>query len=479
MDFNNKNVTVMGLGTHGGGEGLVRYLANQKAKVLVTDLKTKLELKPTLDKLADLKNVEYHLGEHRWSDFKNAKMIFINQAIPKHSLWIKKIIKAEIPVSSETNLFFENCPAQIIGVTGTNGKSTTCHLIFEILKNKYQPIFSLDSNREYGSKQNRIYFGGNIGGSLLGHLDKISKDDLVLLELSSYQLQDLAQIKKSPHISVILNITPDHLDIHRSFADYVAAKSNILKFQGHHDFAILNFDQPIIKKLAQKNLSHNLFFSANEKNSTSSYFDQGQLMIKFMSKQCQLGSVKNLKMIGKHNLENIMAASLVGILYQIKPEEIYQSLIKFPGLEHRIEFVGEKLNRKFYNDSKSTTPESTIAALYSFDEPLILICGGKDKNFDFSKLAKTILCKVKFLILLGESATQIKREVEKYLRQPNSVLKNIIVAKNLKEDFEKANQISIAKDIILLSPACSSLDQFHDFEERGKLFKKLVEEIKN
>jgi len=454
--YKDKKVAVLGYGIE--GQDAEKFLKKREAEVTVLDKK---------------------FDENYLSDLASFDVVVRSPGVYRYLPEIIDAEKSGAQITSAIKIFFENCPAQIIGVTGTNGKSTTCHLIFEILKNKYQPIFSLDSNREYGSKQNRIYFGGNIGGSLLGHLDKISKNDLVLLELSSYQLQDLAQIKKSPHISVILNITPDHLDIHRSFADYVAAKSNILKFQGHHDFAILNFDQPIIKKLAQKNLSHNLFFSANEKNSTSSYFDQGQLMIKFMSKQYQLGSVKNLKMIGKHNLENIMAASLVGILYQIKPEEIYQSLIKFPGLEHRIEFVGEKLNRKFYNDSKSTTPESTIAALYSFDEPLILICGGKDKNFDFSKLAKTILCKVKFLILLGESATQIKREVEKYLRQPNSVLKNIIVAKNLKEAFEKANQISIAKDIILLSPACSSLDQFHDFEERGKLFKKLVEEIKN
>ena len=475
-NFKNKKVTVMGLGLHGGGEGLVRYLAEKGAEVLVSDVKSAKGLGATLKNLADLKNVEYHLMGHKWKDFESADIIFLNPAIKKSSLWIKKIQKAKIPISSEMNLFFQLCSGKIIGVTGTNGKSTTAHLIFEILKNKFEPVFSLaGQSLEEDSDQKRVYFGGNIGGSLLRYVDQISKDDLVLLELSSFQLADFSQIKISPHISIILNITPDHLDQHVDFSEYATAKKNILRFQKETDFAILNYDQKIVRKTRGKTPAQILFFSQKGDLNKGAFLEDDKITISFRGKKIPIIDLSELKILGKHNIENILAAVLVGILYSVKPKEISRTLSRFGGLPHRIEFIREDSGVKFYNDSKATTPESTIAALGCFKKPVILICGGREKNTDLSCLAEIIVQRVGYVFLIGEIAAKLESLIlKKSETVQKSVLKKVTVSKYLKRAVADAKKKAKKGDVILLSPAASSFDQFENFEQRGNKFKKLV-----
>ena len=481
MDFRNKKITVMGLGLHGGGEGLTRFLAERGAQVTVTDLKSEAELKPTLDKLSDLTNIKYHLGGHSWSDFKSADLVFINQAVSKKSLWVKKIAKAQIPISSETNLFFQMCRGQTIGVTGTNGKSTVATLIFEILKTKYQSVSILESdNQPADDNHAKVYLGGNIGGSLLKHVDQISQNDLVVLELSSFQLQDLAQIKKSPHIAVILNVTPDHLDQHSDFSEYLEAKKNIVKFQKESDFSILNYDYKNVRRIAKSSLAQNLFFSRQTELTKGSFLDEEMICVMFRGKKYQIIPTSKIKIPGVHNIENILASVLVGILYQVPVTNISRALTNFKGLPHRIELVADLAGIKFYNDSKATTPESTISALNSFQKPVILICGGKEKNLDFSKLAKTMINKVRYLLLIGETAAKIEKEIQKISQKikQNKNQKLILPKTTLVNNLEKA--VSMAKmkaksgDVVLFSPATSSYDQFSGFEERGEKFKQFV-----
>ncbi len=478
--FKNKKVTVIGLGLHGGGEGLVRYLAEKGAEVLVSDTKSAKELELTLKNLSDLKNVEYHLSGHIWEDFKSADIIFLNPAVKKSSLWVKKIEKAKIPISSEMNLFFQLCPGKIIGVTGTNGKSTTAHLIFEILKNKFEPVFSLGSQlKEEDSDRRKVYFGGNIGGSLLKYIDQISKDDLILLELSSFQLADFPQIKISPHISIILNITPDHLDQHANFSEYATAKKNILRFQKETDFAILNYDQKIVRKTREKTPAQVLFFSQKRDLSKGAFLEDDKVIVSFRGKKFSIIDISELKILGKHNIGNVLAAVLVGILYGIKSEKISQTLLRFSGLSHRIEFIEEISGVKFYNDSKATTPESTIAAVKCFKKPVILICGGKEKNTNPSRLAEIIVQRAKYVFLIGETAKKLESLIfKKSKTTEKSVLKKVTVSKYLKRAFVDAIKIAKKGDTILLSPAASSFDQFENFEQRGDKFKKLIKGTK-
>jgi len=475
MKLKNKNVTVMGLGQHGGGEGLVRFLSKKGANVLVTDLKNENELQSTINHLSDLKNIKYYFGPHSWSNFKDADIVYLNPAVPKNSLWVKKIKKAKIPISSEMNLFFELCPALIIGVTGSNGKSTTVHLIYEVLKSKFEPVFSLHQKTDASLTNDRkkVYFGGNIGGSLLQYIDEIKKDDIVLLELSSFQLYDLNQIKKSPHIGILLNITPDHMDQHSNIQEYIEAKKNIFKYQSEFDFAILNYDQNIIRKIAKSITSQKLFFSLDTKLVRGAYLDENQIIVNFRGKKHKIIKSNKLKIKGEHNIQNALPAVLIGVLYGIDDKKIAGSISNFRGLEHRIEFVNKFKGVKYYNDSKSTTPESTIAALKSFEKPIILICGGKDKKIDYKKLANLISKKVKNVYLIGETAPLLKKEID----MANKELGNSIeaeIAHTLEYAFEKAKKSAQKGDIILFSPATSSFDQFQNFEERGKKFKKLA-----
>jgi UDP-N-acetylmuramoylalanine--D-glutamate ligase len=392
------------------------------------------------------------LGKNYLRNLADFEIIFVSPGVPLELPEIKSV-KNKVKVSSEIELFFESCPAPIIGITGTNGKTTVTTLISKILKQSSKKVFT----------------GGNIGESLINKLSQIKRSNLVVLELSSFQLETL---EKSPNIAVVLNFTPDHLDRYKDFNNYKKTKVKIVNHQDKKDFAILNFDDRNTNSLRNKTKASVFGFSTVKILNRGAYLKSNQIIIKdkgITKKICKLGDIH---LPGKHNIENVLAAVLVGYLCKISPVKIKKAIRGFKGIEHRLEYIRSINKRKFYNDSKATTPESTTAALNAFDNPIILIAGGYDKHADFSKMAKVIAKKVKHLILIGKTAKQIAKVVQ---QQKTKV--QISLAKNLNEAVVRSYKTSQPNDIILLSPACASYDMFKNYEERGKSFKKLVNKL--
>lgn len=433
-DFKNKKVTVMGLGLHGGGIGVAKFFVQQGAKVLVTDPKTKKELKDSIDELKGYK-INYVLGKHRVRDFKNADLIIKNPAVPKDSKYLKIARKNKVPIETDIGLFFELCPSKkIIGITGTKGKSTAATLIAELLKTKY-----------------KVVLAGNIRASVLEKLPKVTKDTIVVLELSSWQLEDLKEHKtclptsrKTPHIAVITNIMPDHLNRHKGMQNYIEAKKLIFKFQKPKNFLILNRDDKIVREFGKEAKAKTIFYSKKRAVKYSKY----------------------IKLAGEHNLNNISAAITVAKIFKILDSTIKKTLKNFKGIEGRLEFVKEIKGVKYYNDTTATTPEATIAALKSFPTgKIILIAGGTDKNLNFKELARVILKKVKVLILLPGTAT---KKLLKEIKIQNTIIK----VNNMKSAVQKASKGAKKGDIILLSPGCASFGLFQHEFDRGEQFQR-------
>lgn len=431
----------MGLGIHGGGEGVVRYLVNKGAMVTVTDLKTKDQLAPTLKRISDLP-VKYVLGKHREVDFKNTDFVVRNPDVPVNSLFLKVARQHKKPILMEINLFWEECSRfreKIIGVTGTKGKTTTTVLIQQALS----------------SAGLRVVAGGNLGVSMLEIIPKIDKDTWVVLELSSWQLEGLREQQDSPHISLITNIFPDHLNRYSSMEDYVAAKRLIFSSQNKNDYLILNQENSWTKKIQQESLGRVVLFS---------------------KKDVPKGWRSKIQLPGKHNLTNIAAVLAVAKVLKLKKSSIKKGIVDFTGLSHRLEFVDSVAGVKFYNDSAATNPTATQMAIKSFSQPLVLIMGGADKNLDFVTLIKTAQKQknLKAIILLAGSATdKIKAEIKK------QALKTTIFGPfdKLLPAVTMSYQVAKADDIVLLSPAAASFNMFKNEFDRGNQFKKIINDL--
>ena len=453
----------MGLGLIGGGVETVKWLVKEGAKVLVTDLKTKKELKHSLEKLKKLP-VKYHLGKHFASDFKRPDLIIKNPGVSNNSPFLKIAKKNKIPIETDISLFFKLYQGQIIGITGTKGKSTTASLIYEILKSAGLPV----------------KIGGNIGQSPLKYLNvKMLKrfNVIMVLELSSWQLESLAQDKISPKIAVITNIYPDHLNRYKNLSEYIEAKKNIFKYQKPDDFVILNYDCQILRKLIKKISGRLILFSQKSippiraNSGVVVFVKKDKIFLKNIKQKQKICSLKNIKLLGRHNLENILAAVAIASLYQIKPKIISQVLEKFSGLSNRLELIKIVKNIKYYNDTAATTPEATIAALkaltnnktHTLDKKIILLAGGADKKLKFKKLAKIIRKKCRAVILFtGTASPKLKKQLSIINYHP------IYEVGSMKEAVEKAKNLARPREIILLSPACASFGLFSPLEIRQK-----------
>ena len=425
-----KKVLIAGLGMLGGGVGVAKFFSENYAKVTVTDLKTAKELKTSLDKLKKYK-IRYILGRHDEIDFKTHDLIIKNPAIPENSPYLQVAKKAGTPIEMEASFFFMLTPSEnIIGVTGTKGKTTTTLLIYKILKQaKYKTVVA-----------------GIPKHSLLAELKKVTNDTWVVVEFSSWQLESLTPHKISPHIAVLTNIFPDHLNRYKTFEDYVEAKKNIFKFQHSSDFLVTNFELEITKKLA------------NQANS----------QIRFFSKKILPQNIlQSLKLAGNHNLQNLAAAYQVAKILGISDQIIIQAVKDFNPIPNHLEFIRKYKGISFINDTTATVPEASIAAISTISKPVILLVGGADKNLDFTNLSKLINQKVKALVLLQGSATD---KIEKEVRR------EIIVGRF--SDFKKAVKAAVkfAKfgDVILLSPAAASFGMFKNEFDRGEQFKAIV-----
>lgn len=451
IDFRDKRVTVMGLGLFGGGAGLTRFLARQGARLVVTDLRGPNQLSTSLATLETLP-LELHLGGHREEDFTDVDMVVVNPAVPKDSRFLKIARENNIPLETEINLFFKLCPAPIVGVTGSKGKSTTTAILGELLKG-------------LGKK---VWLGGNIGRgySLLEHVDKIRPEDLVVLELSSFQLEDLAGLKKSPRLSIVTNIAPNHLDRHKDMQSYIEAKKTILRFQNPEDCVILNYDDPELRTWPRHTRARALWFSTTERLDVGACLVDGQASLRIDSRELRLSCLPYVKLPGMHNIANILAASLAAFFMGVLRKDMEEVIRNFSGLEHRLEFVQEVDGVQYYNDSIATTPESAIAGLKAFTRPVVLIAGGYDKGSPFEDFARECSRRARGIILIGQTAKKIGALITKG--------KGPLYASSLEEAVTIARAVSQKGDVVLLSPACASYDMFINFEHRGRQFKAQV-----
>jgi UDP-N-acetylmuramoylalanine--D-glutamate ligase len=447
-----KRVTVMGLGLFGGGLGVTRFLVRSGAKVTITDAKSETDLRESVNQLRPLP-VTLRLGGHDERDFADADLVIVNPAVPETNPYLKLARALE----TEMNLFFKLCSAKtVLGVTGSNGKTTTTTLIGEILK----------------KHPRRSWIGGNIGISLLEKLPEIGSDDLVTLELSSFQLENLGLLKRSPNISVVMNLTPNHLDRHGTMESYSAAKRQIVAHQGDGDAKVLNLDDPMVRPFMEASPSATYAFSArDEPGAKNVMIISGE---KLMLRDPLAGpiDVSRRKIPGSFNLQNMAAAATASWLvdrgawsgWRAACEEVFNT---FPGVEHRLEFVAEKGGVKYYNDSKATDAEATIAALETLSGPFVLILGGFDKKTPWDALARAVAAKpVRAAVLLGQTAPAIEAALRGSARVPEIVRVATI---------DDAVRVPARPgETVLLSPACASWDMFRNFTERGLRFKALV-----
>jgi len=445
----------MGLGLFGGGVGVAQFLARQGARVTVTDLRNTAELSSSIKQLEGLP-ISYKLGGHSEEDFTNADMVVVNPAVPKNSKFIQIARNNHIQIDTEMNIFFKLCPAPIIGITGSNGKSTTTTLTGKILE----------------ETPRKTWIGGNIGKSLLGYLEEMKPADIVVLELSSFQLEETNHTGKSPHISIVTNISPNHLDRHADMDEYIQAKKAIILHQDSEDYAILNYDDPELRRWEKDCKGHVLWYSSNHTLANGAFVKSNDIVISMNGHNTVIPCVSSVKTPGIHNLQNVLAASCAAYLAGARAQHIEKAITTFAGLEHRLEFVREVNSVRYYNDSKATTPESSIAAIMAFQTQVILIAGGYDKGSNFSEFAGVCAQHTKAVVLIGKTAEKIKELLLK--KKGTKETPSIFLQKTFEEAFKQANSRAKAGDVVLLSPACASYDMFLNYEERGRQFRDMV-----
>ncbi len=446
QDWHDKRVTVMGLGRFGGGVGVTRWLAQNGAKVLVTDKAPADALRDSLDEIAGL-DVELRLGEHVERDFRETDLVVVSPAVPDSSPFLQAARDARVPITTEINLFVERCPARCVGVTGSVGKSTITAMIGHVL--------------ERTLTDRRVWVGGNVGRSLLEDLSEITADDLVVLELSSFQLARTPMVRWSPHVAIITNISPNHLDWHGTFEAYVAAKLAIVQFQDRNrDTVILGGDAALRRHFNAR---------FGDVSGVWRYGLDGDTPVAAREQQRWRWKDVQLGVPGRHNRENAAAALTVAHVLGVEADAAGAALATFAGLPHRLQRVAVRDGVAYYNDSKSTTPEAAITGMNALDAPLLIILGGYDKGIDLTAAAERAAKRAKFAACIGQTGPRLVEAV----RQAGGSAE---LFESLAAAVAACRQRAARGDAILLSPACASWDMFIDYRQRGEQFTRLATE---
>lgn len=451
LNVENKKVLVVGIAR--SGVAVAKFLIEKGTKVVLTDKKSREELSGTL-KNFPTESVELITGSYPEFGAGDYDFLVVSPGVPLKVPPVQRAFELGVPVYSELELAYRFSSSPIVAITGTNGKTTTTTLIGEIFK---------DAGKN-------VCVGGNIGLPLALEVEKYGPDDVIVAEVSSFQLESIHTFK--PKVALILNITPDHLDRHGTMENYVHAKARIFENQTKDDFTILNYDDARVRILSENTPGTVIFFSREHILEEGIFIEDGQIIAKFKGKVEKICPTREVFIKGAHNLENALAASAAAYIMGISAAKIAEVLRSFQGVAHRLEFVAEVNGVKFINDSKGTNPDASIKALEAYDEPIVLLAGGRNKGSDFTEFAYKIKEKVRSLVILGECKDEIREAV-------NRVGFSAVDEANT---FEEAVKIAAQKakpgEIVLLSPACASWDMFKSFEERGECFKDVVNSLR-
>jgi len=451
MELAGKRVGVFGLGVT--GRAVVEFLAARSAMAVCADELARPEKREDLRQFADAHGVEAHLGEVPRSVFAGCALVVISPGVSLTNPVIAATVEAGIPCISEIELAYCHCPAHLVAITGSNGKSTTTSLLAHLLNGFRRAIAA-----------------GNIGTPFISIVGQLARDDVVCCEVSSFQLE--ASPRFRPEIAVFTNITPDHLDRHHTFANYAAMKRSLIKTMEEGASVIYNAEDENLQpeEFPRRPVSFLPFSSAGEVGPPGAYLEGGELVIDAGGGALTIPR-DLLRLPGTHNVENALAASLAARLLGAKKHHLEKGLASFEGYEHRIEFVRELAGVRYYNDSKATNPEATVTALRAFPQPIVLIAGGRDKGTSLHELVAQVKQHCTHVILLGEAAPRFAEALA------TGGCERVLSVSGLPEAVLSARELAQPGEVVLLSPACASFDMFESFEERGNLFKELVRKL--
>lgn len=457
QDLRDKRVTILGLGKGRTSAGLAEFLTRAGAVITVSDTRRAHQLAEGLERLGDLP-VALRLGVTDDEAIAQADYLFVIPGTPPTLSTIVRARNLGIPVLTEIGLFFQLCPAPIVGITGTKGKTTTTALIGAVLAQGARPVI----------------VAGNIGEAVINRLPEITPQHWVVLELSSFQLETLP---KSPHVAVITNVTDDHLDYHGSHDAYVRAKRSIIAAQSKDDLAVLNLDDPEVVAMHTGSDGQLFPFSLTQRLRRGAFLDGDRLVVNDGRTTREILRASELRIPGRHNVANALAAAAAGVIAGIADAHIAEALRAFEGVPHRQEVVGEHGGILYVDNSQGTTPDATITALATYDRPAVVILGGVAKGADFAGLAAVVQHRARGAVLIGEAADQIERALRRAPSAPRERELSVERAGSMREAVSKARAIAKEGDVVLLSPACSSFDMFRDMSDRGDQFRAAVQEL--
>lgn len=450
-----KNILVIGAARQGLAAS--RYLAGHGARVLLNDNRPKSEFKQMLSDL-EKRNIRFHFGGHPKDLLEGIDLVCVSGGVPLELPILQTARDQGVTLSNDSQLFMQDVKARVIGITGSAGKTTTTTICGEIAKAGIQ-------------SPHKVWVGGNIGFPLIENMEEMGAEDWAVVEFSSFQLE-LMDI--SPHIAVVLNITPNHLDRHKTMQAYTAAKAHILLHQKADDIAILNRDDSGAMGLADKTKARILTFGFEHPGDGDGCFvENDYIMMKYEDELTRLAPIGALHLPGKHNLANALAACTAAFAAGFTPEAMQKGIDAVKGVPHRLELVRECSGVRWYNDSIATAPERVIAAVNAVEEPMVLLLGGRDKDLPWGDLASLLRERKPKVVLFGEAGELIKRALKK--TQPDYPIQQV---KDLKDAVKKAAKIAETGDYVLLSPGGTSFDAYRDFAERGEHFRNLVKELK-
>jgi len=447
MELKGKRVLVIGMAKSGISAAL--FCERHGAEVTVSDSKTAEELKKAIEPVKS-KNIRLELGTKADELIQHSDIIIISPGVPRDIAALAKADKLNIPVIGEIELAFRFCKAQILAITGTNGKTTTTILTGEIMK----------------AYNDNVAVVGNVGIPFADEVEKLTEKGFAVAEISSFQMETAYEFK--PHISAVLNITPDHLNRHKTLENYIAQKEKIFKNQDENDFCVLNYDDEYCRKMAVKTKAKAVFFSTKKVLEEGVYLKGDIIKLKLSQKEYDICNINEMKIFGNHNIQNAMAAIAITYLAGVPLDIIKKTVTEFKGVEHRIEYVATVDGVEYYNDSKGTNPDAAIQAVKAMKKPTVLIGGGYDKGNDFTQWIEAFDGKIKKLILIGATAQKIKDTAQKL------GYTNCEIVETFEQAVQSARETAVCGECVLLSPACASWGMFDNYEQRGEIFKNIV-----